>query len=69
MRYGEPTAEDLDALRSEFPDWQFGSVWATAATGPDARRIWAYRSGIGLLTAWTAAELATSVRREADNGQ
>jgi len=64
MKYGEPTSEDLAALRGEFPGWQFGSVWTTAATGPDARRIWGYCPGIGLLTAWTRAELAASIRRE-----
>ena len=30
---------DLELLRSEFPGWQFGSVWASAASGPDARRV------------------------------
>jgi len=54
---------DLDQLRGEFPDWQIGSVWATAATGPDARRLYAQR-GTVLLTAWEAAELAAIIRHE-----
>jgi len=57
---------DLDQLRGEFPDWQIGSVWATAATGPDARRLYAQRGAI-LLTAWEAAELAASIRHEEED--
>jgi len=38
-------------------------VWATAASGPDKRRLWAVHDGI-LLSAWTAAELAADIRRE-----
>jgi hypothetical protein len=53
----------LDELRSEFPGWQFGSVWASAASGPDARRVFAARDTC-LITAWTAAELAIRLRRE-----
>jgi hypothetical protein len=54
---------DLDELREQFPGWRFGSVWATAASGPDARRVWATRDGI-TVTAWSAAALAEDVRRE-----
>jgi hypothetical protein len=54
---------DLDDLHEQFPGWQFGTVWASAATGPDARRLTATKDGI-LLTAWTAAELARDIRRE-----
>ena len=50
-------------LRREHPGWLIGTVWATAATGPDARRLTATSEGI-LLTAWTAAELARDIRRE-----
>jgi len=57
---------DLDQLRVEFPGWQIGSVWATAASGPDARRIYAQR-GTVLLTAWEAAKLAASIRHEQGN--
>jgi hypothetical protein len=54
---------DLDSLREQFPGWRFGSVWATAATGPDQRRLWASRDGV-MITAWNAAELAQDIRRE-----
>ncbi len=53
----------MTRLRREHPGWLIGTVWATAATGPDARRLTATREGI-LLTAWTAAELARDIRRE-----
>ena len=53
----------MTRLRREHPGWQIGTVWATAATGPDARRLTATKDGV-LLTAWTAAELARDIRRE-----
>ena len=55
--------DDLDRLREQFPAWRFGTVWATAATGPDQRRLWASRDGI-MITAWNAAEMAMDIRRE-----
>ena len=54
---------DLDVLRDQFPGWTFGTVWTTAATGPDVRRLTARRDGI-LLSAWTAAGLAADIARE-----
>jgi hypothetical protein len=57
--------DDLAKLRQEFPAWNFGSVWASAASGPDARRLWASRDDV-LLTARTAAELAQDIRWEQD---
>ena len=54
-------------LREDFPGWQFGSVWASAASGPDARRIYATRDG-RLITAWTAAQLAAAIRGEEQDG-
>lgn len=53
----------MDELREQFPAWRFGSVWATAASGPDVRRLWASRDGI-TVSAWDAAALAADVRRE-----
>ena len=53
-------------LRREHPGWQIGTIWATAASGPDARRLSATRDGI-LLTAWTAAELARDIRWEEES--
>ena len=55
--------DDLDRLREQFPAWRFGTIWATAASGPDKRRLWASRDGI-MITAWNAAELAQDIRRE-----
>jgi hypothetical protein len=55
--------DDVTTLQREHPGWQIGTVWATAASGPDARRLTASREGV-LLTAWTAAELARNIRRE-----
>ena len=54
---------DIARLREQFPSWTFGTVWATAASSPDVRRLLAMRDGI-LLSAWTAAELADDIRRE-----
>jgi hypothetical protein len=64
---GEDGRTDLDMLRQNYPEWQFGSVWATAASGPDARRIYATRDG-RLITAWTAAQLAAAIRGEERDG-
>jgi hypothetical protein len=54
---------DLDWLREQFPSWRFGTVWATAASGPDKRRIYATRDGV-TLTAWNQFELARKIRQE-----
>jgi hypothetical protein len=54
---------DLDQLREDFPAWRFGTVWASAASGPDARRLWASR-GTVLLTDWDAAGLRMSISAE-----
>ncbi|MBO0819027.1 MAG: hypothetical protein J2P30_28145 [Actinobacteria bacterium] len=63
---GDPAdvvGDDLSKLRHDHPAWNFGSVWASASSGPDARRLWASRGGVRL-SAWTAAELARHIRRE-----
>ncbi len=54
---------DLSQLRAEYPAWRFGTVWATAASGPDQRRLWATRDGI-TVTAWNAAELRSQIAYE-----
>jgi hypothetical protein len=56
---------DLADLRAEFAGtgFTFGSVWASAAAGPDARRLYASRGSV-LITSWTAAELRMRVRDE-----
>lgn len=53
--------DDVQRLRDEFPGWAFGTVWASAASGPEARRLWATKDGF-LLSAWTAAELSRRIR-------
>jgi hypothetical protein len=55
--------DDVQSLRDQFPGWTFGTAWASAASGPDARRIWAAKDGY-LLSAWTASELAAEIRRQ-----
>jgi hypothetical protein len=55
-------SDDLAKLRQDYPAWNFGSVWASAGSGPDARRLWASRDGV-MLSAWTAAELAREIMR------
>lgn len=53
-------AEDL---QRKFPTWRFGTVWASAASGPDRCRVTASRGGV-LLSAWNMAELAEKLRYE-----
>jgi len=60
--------DDLEQLRRQFVGWEFGTTWITAASGPDARRIYAAKDGC-LLTAWSAAELAVDIRREETSGR
>jgi alkanesulfonate monooxygenase SsuD/methylene tetrahydromethanopterin reductase-like flavin-dependent oxidoreductase (luciferase family) len=55
--------DDMSQLRSEFPQWRFGTVWASAASGPDSRRLWAQNGNV-LVTAWTAAELRLAIEAE-----
>jgi hypothetical protein len=63
MTHPEPLPEDLAALKEQFPSWNFGTIWATAASSPDARRLTAMKDGI-LLSAWDAAALAGQIRLE-----
>lgn len=51
---------DIDLLRHTFPSWSFASVWNTANSGPDKRRLVAVR-GETVLTAWDADSLASQV--------
>jgi hypothetical protein len=64
----EEMPSDIQALRDQFPGWTFGTVWASAASGPDARRIWAVKGGL-LFSAWTAEELAFDLFRQTGRGQ
>jgi hypothetical protein len=56
---------DLADLRTEFAGsgFTFGTIWASAAADPDARRLYASRADM-LITSWTAAELRMRLRDE-----
>ena len=59
--------DELASLRTAHPDWQITTVWTTACTGPDARRLMAYRytdQRRVLITAWTEAELRQKIKTE-----
>ncbi len=62
-----PTAppSDVQRLQKGFGDqgWRFGTVWASAASGPDKRRLYAARDTT-LLTAWTEQELVIKIQHE-----
>jgi hypothetical protein len=58
-----PAMNDVDQLQRDHPKWLIGSVWASAASGPDARRLVAMRDGTQV-HAWTAAELSRLIRHE-----
>lgn len=51
------TAADLGELADTYPEWEFGTSWTAAATGPDYRRVWAHH-GEQTIRARTATELA-----------
>jgi hypothetical protein len=55
--------DDISRLQSEHPQWQVGSMWTSAASGPDRRRLWAARGGI-LVTAPDAIGLSAQITRE-----
>ncbi len=61
----EAISSDLADLRKEFEGsgFTFGSVWASAGAGPDARRLFASH-GTLLITSWNAAELRMRIREE-----
>ncbi len=54
---------DIGQLQQDHPRWLIGSVWASAGSGPDARRLVAMRDGIQV-NAWSAAELSCSISHE-----
>jgi hypothetical protein len=56
---------DIERLREEHPLWRIGSVWASAASGPDARRLTASRDGIQV-HAWTAERLTACIAYEGE---
>jgi hypothetical protein len=54
---------DIGRLRAAHPLWRIGSVWASAGSGPDSRRLTASRDGIQV-HAWTAEELSGCIAYE-----
>ena len=54
---------DIERLREVHPLWRIGSVWASAASGPDSRRLTASRDGIQA-HAWTAEQLSACISYE-----
>ena len=58
-----PPADDIGQLKRDHPEWAIGSVWASAASGPDVRRLVAMRDGIQV-HARTAAELSRLISYE-----
>jgi len=66
----EPAGVDLAAQVCRYlgpqvlgPLWRIGSVWASAASGPDSRRLTASRDGIQV-HAWTAEQLSACITYE-----
>jgi hypothetical protein len=53
-------APDIDLLRAQHPLWTITATWATAASGPDHRRLTATREGVRV-DAWTEAELSAAI--------
>ena len=62
---GHIKPSDVDQLREEFSSegWRISTIWASASSGPDKRRLAASRDGV-LLTAWSRWELVEKIRRE-----
>jgi len=56
---------DLDELREQHPDWRIGSVWTSAATGPDNRKLCksaGSRRGINAMHTYPLAAPNTSLK-------
>ncbi len=54
---------DIELLCEAHPLWRIGSVWASAGSGPDSRRLTASRDGIQV-HAWTAEQLSACIAYE-----
>jgi hypothetical protein len=54
---------DIEQLREAHPAWAIGTVWATAGSGPDRRKLWAKRDGI-TVHGWSAAILSEQIAIE-----
>jgi hypothetical protein len=54
---------DIERLRETHPGWLIGSVWASAGSGPDSRRLTASRGAVQV-HAWTAEQLSACIAYE-----
>jgi hypothetical protein len=54
---------DIGRLREAHPLWRIGSVWASAGSGPDSKRLTAARDGVAV-HAWTAEQLSACIAGE-----
>ena len=59
----EDQANPLRELEADYPDWQFGTMWRSAASGPDYFNYSARRAGV-LLTDCTIPGLRMKIRWE-----
>ncbi len=53
--------DEMARLRTEFPHWSFGIHWQAAASGPDARTVFATLGDL-VLSDRTAEGLAVKLR-------
>lgn len=60
----EAESNGLDSLREQFPAWEFEARWLTAGTGPDRKVLLAHHGDV-TVSAWTAAQLAAEIGRQA----
>ena len=61
-------SDELDELRQQYPGWSFGTVWTTAATGPDHRRVWGQQGSV-LVTGRDAAAVREQIAHERETAQ
>lgn len=54
---------DIERLRETYPAWAIGSLWTSAASGPDHRKLWATRGSV-TVEAWTTAGLSERIAYE-----
>jgi hypothetical protein len=55
--------DDIEWLRREHPGWSINAVWTSAVSGPDYRKLLAWRGPV-IIAARTAVELAAKIRQE-----
>jgi hypothetical protein len=60
---GELVGTDVAELAAEFPDFEIGTAYVTAASGPDYRYLWARGTDRVLIAAPDKSLLAEHLRR------